>query len=48
MYKDAETKELFQKFLKTGQISDYLIYKEKERSNNNGIKGRHNNKNNKL
>lgn len=47
MYKDAETKELFQKFLKTGQINDYLIYKEKERSNN-GIKGRHNNKNNKL
>lgn len=39
-------KELFQKFVKSGKIEDYLIYKEKERSN--GIKGRHNSKNNKL
>lgn len=47
MEKDNELKEMFNKFIRTGQIKDYLTYKEKERSSN-GIKGRHNNKNHKL
>lgn len=39
-------KELFQRFINSGKIEDYLIYKEKERSN--GLKGRNNCKDNKL
>ena len=47
MEKDAQTKELFQRFVKTGKIKDYLSYKEKERSKD-GLKGRHSNKDYKL
>lgn len=43
------TNKDFENFTKTGSIKDYLKYKQKKSvGDNNGIKGRNSNKNDKL